>query len=65
MRDMVNHDLRLLVKDLVRFANQVHSEVVPPPLGTVFDTPLVPAFNRTLAFCNGGGEVLKMIADVT
>ena len=37
----------------------------PPPLGTVFDTPPVPAFDRILAFCRSGGEYLAMIADVT
>ena len=48
--DMVNHNLRLWVQELVRFANQVRPEVIPPPADTVFDAPPVPAFDRNLAF---------------
>ena len=31
MCEMVNNDLRLWVRDIVRFARKVRSEVVPPP----------------------------------
>ena len=39
--------------------------MVPPPLGTVFDTPPVSAFDHTVAFEKDGEEMLKTIADVT
>ena len=65
MCDMVNHDLRLWLQELVRFAHHVRPEVIPPPAETVFAAPPVPAFDRTLAFCKGGNDVLEMIADVT
>ena len=39
--------------------------MVPPPLGTVFDTPRVSAFDHTVAFGKAGAEMLKTIADVT
>ena len=65
MCDIVNHDLRLWVQELVRFAHQVRPEVIPSPADTLFDAPRVPAFHRTLAFCKGGDDVLKMTADVT
>lgn len=63
--DIVNQDLCLCVHDLVRFAHQARREVVPPPRGTVFDTPPVPAFQYTLAFCQGDAEILQIIGDVT
>lgn len=47
MCEMVNHDLRQWVRELVRFAHQACPEVAPSPLGSVFETPPVTAVDRT------------------
>ena len=45
----------------MRAARRSSPAVVPPPAGTVFDPPPVPEFVRTLKFCCGGGEVLRLV----
>ena len=62
--DMVNGDLRLWVSQLMRDAQQAKPAEVPPPPGTVFDMPPLPAFDRILSFCGGGGDVLRLIEEV-
>ena len=59
--DMVNRDIDLWVSELMRAALLSSSAVVPPSAGTVFDPPHMPAFVRTLEFCRGGGEVLRLV----
>ncbi|MEP5245426.1 MAG: hypothetical protein ABJ111_00040, partial [Alphaproteobacteria bacterium] len=56
MCEMVNHDLRLWVNDLMRFALSSQPPLVPPPPDTMFAVPPLPAFGRTSAFCHGGGN---------
>ena len=43
MIDMVNTDLRLWVNDMMLAPQQSSPVVVPPPSGTVFDMPPLPA----------------------
>ena len=59
MIDMVITNLRLWVNDIMLAPQQSSPMVVPSPSSTVFDTPPLPAFDRALAFCRGGGDVLK------
>ena len=59
--DMVNRDIALWVSELMRAAQRSSPAIVPPPAGTAFDPPPVPAFVRTLEFCRGGGEVLRLV----
>ena len=54
--DMVNRDIALWVSELMRAAQRSSPAIVPPPAGTAFDPPPVPAFVRTLEFCRGGGR---------
>ena len=61
MSEMVNDDLRLWVKDLMRFAQQVRPPMVPPPSDFTFSMTPVPSFRRTSAFCSSGGDVLKLV----
>ena len=61
---MVNGDLRLWVSQLMRDAQQAKPAEVPPPPGTVFDMLPLPAFDRILSFCGGGGDVLRLIEEV-
>lgn len=65
MCDIAKNNLRLWMNELVLFVYQTHSGMLPPAPGTAFDTPPVPVVDRTLTFCRGGGEVLKIIAGVT
>ena len=53
--DIINRDIALWVSELMRAAQRSSPDVVPPPAGTVFDLPPMPAFVRTLEFCCGGG----------
>ena len=64
MSDMVNGDLSLWVSQLTRDAQQAKPAEVPPPPGIVFDMPLLPAFDRILSFCGGGGDVLRLIEEI-
>ena len=59
--DMVNRDIALRVSELIRAAQRSFSVVVRPLPGTVFDPPVMPAFVRTLVFCHGGGEALRLV----
>ena len=64
MSDMVNSDLRIWVSQLMRDAQQAKPAEVPPPPGTVFDMPPLPAFDRIISFCGGEGDVLRLIEEV-
>ena len=50
MSDKVNGDLRLWVSQLMRDAQKAKPAEVPPPPGTVFDMPPLPAFDRIISF---------------
>ena len=65
MCEMVNHDLRLWVNYLMRFALTSQPPVVPPPPDMAFAVPPLPAFGRTSAFCQGGGELLKIVEETS
>ena len=58
--DMVNRDIVVCVSELISAAQRSSPAVVPPLAGTVFDPPPIPAFVRTLEFCRGGEEVLRL-----
>ena len=49
------------MNELTIAPQQFSPVMVPPPSGTVVDMPPLPAFDRTLDFCRGGGDVLKLI----
>ena len=59
--DMVNRDIVLRVSELMRAAERSSPAVDPPPAGTVSDPPPLPEFVRTLEFCRGGGDVLRLV----
>lgn len=61
--DMVDHDLRLWVNELMRFSTGIHPALVPPPPDMVFEMPPVPIFSRTAAFCQGDEELLKIVEE--
>ena len=65
MCEMVNHDLWLWVNDLMRFALTSQPPVVPPPQYTAFAVPPLPAFGRTPAFSQDGGELLKIVEETS
>ena len=63
MCDMFNRDIALWVSEFMRAAQRSSPPLVPLPAGTVFDPPPMPAFVRTLEFCRGGGEVLRLLIE--
>ena len=65
MCEMVNHDLRLWVNELIRFDLTSQPPAVPHPPDTVFAVPPLPACGRTPAFCRGGGELLKIAEEIS
>ena len=56
MCEVVVHDPRLQVNEIVRFVLSNQPPVAPPALDTVFAMPSVPAPGRTPTFCRGGGD---------
>ena len=65
MCEMVNHDLRLWVNELMRFALPSQPPVVPPPPDTVFAVPPLPAFSRMSTCFQGGGGLLKIVEETS
>ena len=61
MSKMVNDNICLWVKDLMRFAPQVRPPMEPPPSDFTFSMPPVPSSKRTSAFCSSKGAVLKLV----
>ena len=59
--DVVNRDIGLWVRELMRAAHRSSPAVVPPLAGTAFDSPPLPKFVRTLEFCRRGGGLLRLV----
>ena len=59
--DMANRGIALWVSELMRAAQRSSPAVIPPPAGTVFDSPPMAELIRTLEFCHVGGKVLRVV----
>ena len=61
MNKMVNGDLRLWKKNLMRFAQQVHPSTIFPQYNAVSDEPPAPTFSRACSSCSSSGDVLRLV----